>query len=213
MKKKQKTRSYWPVMRIILLMLGLFLLPIVIFFAVFEFRLIKDSFVEKRIERNFYKEVAMLPQITLKSFRLWEGDSMATISIKDKGEVYFWYGIGGVPTIERIGEYGTSFECFYVDSRENKVHAAYSTGLSLGQNGQFTPWFPFEVNSLSDLVEKYDQIIAILQTFPHNPPVIEHKDSWGLRYVLKNPDPKFILKTTHKGRQVQCDLFTTQILF
>ena len=76
--------------------------------------------MEKQIDIKFHKEILKVPQLKVVSFKLWEGDSIVQAEIEKKGIIMFWYGIDGVPRIDSIGHYSTSYECFYVNSKGEK---------------------------------------------------------------------------------------------
>ena len=129
---------------------------------------IKEGIVDKK----FHKEVLQVPQVNVTFFNLWEGDARVNAEIKDKGFVAFWYGTDGVPRIVRIKKFLTEFECFNVDGEGNKIGYGHTRNLELVKNSKFKQWFPFEVNNLKDLVNKYDEIVQILDTFPKNPEMV-----------------------------------------
>lgn len=168
---------------------------------------LKNNQTEKHIDQAFHQEVAQVPQIKVKSFRLWEGDSMVQADIENKGEVKFWYGQNGVPRIDSISSYTTLYDCFFVNIKGQKTDYAFTTGLVLDKESKYKKWFPFEVNTLKDLVDKYDSIIRILHTFPKKPEMIPFGDSWGKRQVVKQSDPTYILTQQLRGKEVVCDLF------
>lgn len=154
----------------------------------------EDRKAEKIIDQKFHQEVSQIPQLKIKSFQLWDGDSMVRAEIENKGEVFFWYGLDGVPRLEVVGPYSTLYPCFYIDGNA-KIRSNTSQPLVLGNNSQFTKWFPFEVNSLRNLVEKYDEIIAALKTFPTNTKTEMFQSNYTLKQQLN-------------GKELWCDLYT-----
>ena len=184
---------------IVLLLIGSFFS----YFAIWNY---KNNQTEKLIDQKFHQEVAQVPQLKVKNFMLWEGDSMVTIDIKNKGEVRFWYGKDGVPRIDSLGQYSTSYTCFYVDKSGKKTEYAYDTGLVLDKDKKYAKWFNFQVNSLKDLVDKYDLVTSVLTTFPKNPATIPFEDSWGKREVIEQSNPNYTLKQQFRGKEVWCDL-------
>lgn len=181
---------------------------ILIFISYFKIKAYKDSQIEKQIDLKFHQEVVQIPQMKIKSFKLWEGDSIVEAEIENKGSVMFWYGKDGVPRIERIGSYSTSYDCFYVNDKGEKKSYAFTTGLVLDSNSNFGKWFPFKVHNLKDLAEKYDSIVQVLDRFPKNPAEVNFKDNWGERQVLKESDLEYTLTQELHGKKVQCDLFS-----
>lgn len=161
---------------------------------------------EKLIDQKFHQEIAHIPQLKVTHFKLWEGDSMVEANIENKGEIGFWYGRHGIPTIKSLGRYSTSYTCFYVDGNGKKTGYAFDTGLVLDKEGKYAQWFPFQVNNLNDLVEKYDAITAVVATFPKDPERVPFEDRWGKREVIKESNPEYVLKQQYKGKEVWCDL-------
>lgn len=172
------------------------------------FQNIYHSYQERIIDREFHADIQQYPTIALKKFMLWEGDSMADIEIKGKGLVSMWYGIDKVPRITSIGVYNTSsFDCFYVDSHLKKLEYAFTLSLNLDKNSLFKNWFPFQVNSIKDLLRYHDNIVEVLTSFPRNPPLTDFNDFSGSRKIRKTSDEKFMIKTQFNNKPVVCDLF------
>jgi len=130
-----------------------------------------------------------------------------TAEVENKGEVRFWYGLNGLPRIENIGPYSTTYYCFYVDSLGKKIGYAYDIDLDLDKGGAFAKWFPFQIHNLKDLVENYNNILGVVATFPKNPETVPFEDSWGKRTVIKQSNPNFTVKQQSQGKEVWCDLF------
>lgn len=164
---------------------------------------------EKIIDREFHSDIKQFPDIKIAKFMLWEGDSMVTLDIPNKGRVSFWYGVDRIPRIESIGKYYTNnFTCFKIDNNGKKVNYAYNVGLDLdSQTKEFRKWFPFQVNSIKDLINNYTNIVKILETFPQNPPLIDFNGDSGNRKIRKNPDENFMIKNPYGSKQVVCDLY------
>lgn len=201
-----------PFIHFVFLLFGIIFLLIIFTVGYFFLRIfVLDKYFEIIIDKKFHAEVKNIPQITITKFMLWEGDSMVDLNIEGKGSTSFWYGVDGVPRIEAIGPYPIPFVCFYVDDQGNKTGYVYDTALVLDKNTKlYEKWFPFKVNNLQDLVDKYDSIIKVLGTFPKNPEMVEFEDkTWGKHLVLKNPNPDFNLKDKHNGKDIACDLYVT----
>lgn len=208
MNKSAKSFKKWR----IIIGLAVFLLLIIAALPAYLFFLnIKYKYKEKIIDREFHQEVQKLPEIKVKKFKLWEGDSMAELEIANKGTVNIWYGVSKIPQIVTINDFFTSFDCFYVDNNGNKKNYAYTLDLSLEPQSMFSRWFPFQVNSLGDLVNKYEDIINILKTFPQNPPMVNLSDPSGNRKILKSSNPNFEIKTVDRNKPVSCDLYFSTI--
>ncbi len=170
----------------------------------------KNDQAEKIIDKKFHAEASQMPQLKVNRFTLWEGDSIVDANIQNKGHALFWYGEDGVPRLNGIGNYSTTWDCFFVDTAGKKTEYAVTWDLYLGKDSPFKKWFPFEVNNVKDLVNKYDAIIKVLATFPKKPEtiVLEPTDGrWGKRDVVKHPNPNYILKLKEQGKDIQCDLF------
>lgn len=179
-----------------------------LFFGYIAYTAHQDKVKEDKIDIKFHQEVSQTPNVQVKSFKLWEGDSIVELDIKDKGTVRMWYGVDGVPRIDNIGKYSTSYDCFNVDAQGNKKSYAFTSGLVLDNDSAFKKWFSFEVNNLNDLVVKYDDIIKVLESFPKNPTRVKHKDSWGTREVVGQSNNDFVVKPDKNKVNVTCDLFT-----
>src|SRR4051812_35649170 len=98
MKQKKKKVSKKKIALLVLgSIVGMVLVLIAAFFGYMWYVGYQDARDEKIIEKKFHTEIKKYPQITVKNFKLWEGDSMVTLALKGKGEVSFWYGVEGVP--------------------------------------------------------------------------------------------------------------------
>jgi hypothetical protein len=173
------------------------------YFFIWQFTNIRD---EKIIDKKFHDEVSTLPQIKVDQFMLWEGDSHAEITIGGKGKASFWYGKDGIPSIESVGSYSTSYECDFFDSMGQKTGYAFNTSLILSPNSPFLKWFPFQVNNLQELITHYDDIINIVSTFPNYPNTSLRDDSKEKSDIfVSNQD--FTFKQLFRGKQVQCNLY------
>lgn len=180
---------------------------IFIFIALYSFfQILKTKQIEKKINQEFHREIINIPQLQVTSFKLWERDSIVQATVADKGKMVFWYGRDGVPRINSIGSYSTSYDCFIL-SNGRKTGYAFSMNLVLNEESKFHKWFPFEVNTLKDLVDRYDAIIDILRTFPQKPIMVSFTDISGVRQVVQNPNPEYVLLEQSRGKEVACDLF------
>ncbi len=193
-----------------------FLIPIIFFIlllSVFAIIAIKVVIWQKTNDRNekiidqvFHADIAQYPNVKVTRFMLWEGDSMVTLDIPGKSPVSFWYGIDKVPRIEGIGTYNTQFDCFKVNSSGKKINYAATTDLWLDSTSPFHQWFPFYVNTIGDLLNKYDDIVKILDTFPKNQPLIQFKDGNGARTILQVPNLNYEINLNGNKNTV-CDLY------
>lgn len=192
-----------------LLLLGLLIIlfSIGLFLVYISFKNTRSKIVEKYIEKEFYEEMASLPDVAVERFMLWEGDSWAKLKIKNKGHVSFWYDRDKVPYIDSIDNYSTEFDCFYIDKAGYKEKYAFDLNLKLTNNNYFEKWFSLKVYTIKDLVDRYDQIVEVLNSFPKNPQLVDYNDSSGNRKVLKEPKEDFLVKIKFKNKVVNCDLY------
>lgn len=175
--------------------------------AFFIYWAVGESYKEKIIEKAFHADIKQFPNLKVIKFLLWEGDSLVTLDIPEKGQVSFWYGIDRVPEIRSIGKYFTSFTCFKVDNSGTKVSYAYDTNLRLASMSPYIKWFSFQVNSIADLISRHDDIVKVLDTFPKKQKLVDFHDSWGNRQVLAKPNLDFLMRPNKKNGSPVCDLY------
>lgn len=200
--------------RLLLIVLIPLVIPLIfigLFFGYMKYLDVQYKVREKIITKLFTEDIKQFPEIILTNFTLWEGDSMVSLEIPNKGKINFWYGTDKLPRIDSIDTYDTTYDCFYVDTKGQKTNYVYDMQLILDNQSHFKQWFPFQVISLKDIVEKYDEIIAILKTFPQDPPLIPFEDRYGKRHVRLKPDEKYMIKTAFNGKPVVCDLYNRTI--
>jgi hypothetical protein len=168
-----------------------------------------DQYTERQIARGAAQEVAQIPGVRILRFMPWEGDSLIDIEIEDKGKVKFWYGKNGVPRIWEIGPHTVDFTCFFVDGSGQRERYAYNQSLILDDQSKFDAWVPIRARSITELIERYDEIVESVAKFPEFPRtgVTKINDQSGIRDVIVNPDPNFVLHTELNGRKVSCDLY------
>ncbi len=199
---KSKKNFLW--LKIVGVGMWITLLGIASYFLFFQ--RLRNRQTETYIDRKFHQEAAQIPQIKVTSFKLWEGDSLVQADIENKGSVRFWYGRDGVLRIESVSTYTTFYDCFFINNGQ-KTGYAFSTNLVLNKESKFKKWFPFEVNNLKDLVEKYDAIVTILRIFPQKGVMTTLEDRSGKRPILKQSNPDYVLTQQYNGKNVVCDLF------
>lgn len=151
---------------------------------------IKDHKQEQIADAKLQQELAALPEIKVTYKVLWEGDVIVTAIIENKGKINFWYGKDSF-SIQGINDKFVDFECFNLDKNGNRTTHAFVTGLYLRSNHPFKKWFPFEVNTLKELSEKYEQIVQIISTFPPKGSA---------------PNAEFMFEREIKGKVYSCDL-------
>lgn len=140
------------------------------------------KFQDSYTEQKFLKEVATIPEVKGKIRNTFEGGTLADIQIPNKGSVTIMYGLFGLEYIRRVGQYDTVFIC-----PEDK---SVGIGFGLVKDSKFQKWFPFEVNNLQELVNHYDDIVAILSTFP------------------TSPDPDYTVTASSRlGKQIVCSIY------
>ncbi|MBP9702235.1 hypothetical protein KBD69_00970 [Candidatus Woesebacteria bacterium] len=152
MKKPGKYKSILKKIGILLLAAFIGLVAIVIVVLAFQ-----DQYAEQK----FSKEASTIPGIKTKIISVFEGGVSAQIEIPEKGTVDVLYGIQGLEYVLKIRDFDTRFMC-----PEDATVGAF---LNLRKKSNFKKWFPFQVNNLQQLINHYDDITAILETFPHSP--------------------------------------------
>ena len=115
-----------------------------------------------KVEQKFYAEAKTIPDIRVVQFNTFEGMGGGTIAIKNKGETSIFYDLAGVTDILHIDTFDTEFMC---PTKQTMI----GYPLRLTKNSPFLKWFPFQVTTLRQLVDHYDEIVSILKTFPHTP--------------------------------------------
>jgi len=119
------------------------------------------KFQDGYANQKFSKEISAIPRIKTKIISTFEGAVSAQIEIPNKGNIDLIYGIQGLEYIRHIGKFDTTFIC-----PENQTVGVV---FNLGRGSKFQKWFPFQVNNLQELVNHYDDIVAVLKTFPNSP--------------------------------------------
>lgn len=86
--------------------------------------------------------------------------------------------------------------------------------MVLTKDSPFSKWFPFEVRSLHDLVNRYDDILKIVNTFPkksikdidtvNEDGFMFIKDNHGTHKVLIHSDPYYSYTPKDGG---VCDIY------
>lgn len=188
---------------IALLLVGSLTLPLWTY--LFKLTFIYPS-VEKASVQEIKDQVAKLPGVKIETLQAWEGDSMTTLSIKDKGKVFFWYSSGGPVRLDTISPVGQntielSFQC------EDKTwtgerRPAYSTSLVITKENVPGKLFPFEVTSIKDLVTHYTDIVKVVNTFPRQTESEKIVNQQGTYYLPKNPDPKYSFRLSPHDKAI-----------
>lgn len=167
-----------------------------------------EAKTERTVQEHLYNELSTVPEMSLEGFVPENGESFVTVRMESGSMISFWYGLDRIPRIEQISGLNTSFECFYTDETGDRVEYAYDQPLSLHPGSGFKTWFQFEVTSLGDLVERYDNLVTEVRQLPQNPPLRELRDSTGTYFVRENPDPEYVLRNQIGQKVIECDLFT-----
>lgn len=185
----------------------LFVVSILFFCAVFWVDSIQDGKKEVKAWARLSQELKDSPEAKLTWDAVDNGERMVTLDIQDKGEVRFWYSEEGVRSIESIKSKMIDFSCFFVDSEGIAQTHAYTTGLQT--NDRFRKWLPFDVRTIPELVEHYDDIVAITSAFPKKEELLRTSDvAYRNGYWMPaHPDPNFTLNNTFRGRKVACYLY------
>lgn len=173
-----------------------------------------DRIREQKIDKRFHEELKTLPNVAVKKFTLWEGDGFSSIDIKNKGQVHFQYSVAGIPYISAIGGKSTYFNCVRTDKTGKKTEFSHAEAMVLTKDSPFSKWFPFEVRSLHDLVNRYDDILKIVNTFPkksikdidtvNEDGFMFIKDNHGTHKVLIHSDPYYSYTPKDGG---VCDIY------
>ena len=173
MKKPAKKKSLLKIVSIVLTVL--FLSMVVIIALTLKFQ---DGYAENK----FRSEIATISGINSKIRNTFEGGTLADIQIPNKGTITVVYGIAGLEYITHIDKFDTTFVC--------PEDQSVGIGFSLRKNNKFQKWFPFQVNNLKELVNHYDDIVTVLNTFPHA------------------PDTNYTIDTkNYQGKKITCSIY------
>lgn len=192
----------WPLF--IIMSLILFVVTFISYpFIIYAIHHRDDPRVEKETEQEIREIVSKHPEMTIDRLVLWEGDSTDTISIKDKGNISFWYRKGGHPLIESIilenGKvYSTNFMCEQI--KGGKREYAYDYTMEVTKDAPLGHLFNFEIKTISDLSTRFDDLVKTLDTFPRIEETVTLTDRSGTRDFIKNPDPKYSFKTNYSEK-------------
>ncbi len=66
----------------------------------------------------------------------------------------------------------------------------HGNGFTVGTKGAHTHLFPFRLHSVADVVERFDDILAVISTWPVQPQYAQFVDSEGVRWFYALADPK-----------------------
>ncbi|HTK03308.1 MAG TPA: hypothetical protein VL401_00870 [Alphaproteobacteria bacterium] len=124
-----------------------------------------------------------------KPFRIFNerGSVVTTTNIKNKGDVTFYYWTSDHSlAIPRIGNYKTTYDCFYVNSDGTKGKYMGTSSLYFANDSPYKKYFPLEIKDFGDLSDKYDDIVKIVKSFPKDPNpnyTIQIRTTWGKKGV------------------------------
>lgn len=173
---------------------------------------------EQKINQEFYEEIAKTPGIVVEKFSTFDCDGWADLNINNKGSASIFYSGKGKISIKGVPGYSTSFTCYNIDTDGRPTRYVADLTLQLTEESPYKRWFPFKIESLEDLAVNYDQMIDSLEKLPKNPEMVQFKDSWGDRQIVKNPNPDYRLYTKLPSgwpflpqiltTEVACDLYT-----
>ena len=65
----------------------------------------------------------------------------------------------------------------------------WAYGIDVGPEGPFARLFPFELSSVQDVLDRYDEIRAELARWPVQPEYASFTDEQGTRYFYAVKDP------------------------
>lgn len=125
---------------------------------------IKDVAEGKTVKAKLYKELTQFPEIQLYQEPWWDkGELHVWTQIKDKGTVIFWYTKNGA--INGFLQYGD----YFPDVNCVATTAEYSTFFNIAKDHEFKQLFPYEINTIKDIIDRYDQTIQIFSTLTKKP--------------------------------------------
>lgn len=141
----------------------LMLLLISISFLLFEYG--KDRFEEGQVKERLSYELSQFPEIKLHQDPWWDKSEFHVWSnISGKGTAIFWYTKEGkISGFLQLGDYFPHVNC-KTNDRED-----YETFFYIGQNHNLKSLFPYEISTIRDLVNYYDQTVKVLATLPKDP--------------------------------------------
>ena len=173
MKKPKHTINIFKIIRVLLIGCLVMLIATVIFIAKFQ---------DQYSEQKFINEIINIPEASGKIRNTFEGGTLADIEILNKGSITVMYGLFGLEYVRHIDKFDTVFIC--------PENPSIGIGFGLGKNSKFKKWFPFEVNNLQELINRYDDIVAVLDTFP------------------TSPDPNYtVAATSISGEKITCSIY------
>ncbi len=185
--------------------------------------MVLDQYREKQIAKDFQNEIYQTQGLKVIKFFTFDGDGWADLEVIDKGKVSLFYHGWHKFSLRNINGYSMTFPCVLLNRDSDKVGYGGEESIWLYAGSPYLKWFP-QVDSLQDLVDKYDQVIKSLEKLPKDPELREYTDPiWkGKRVTLANPDEKFriyhkpnyllapiyLLQKSNPFATRACDLFT-----
>lgn len=173
--------------------------------------LVGDYRAESEAIDKFFVELRENPELTVTFFKPIEGRILADLNVEDKGSTKVFYSQYGIEGLYSFNDQFADVDCFYVDENDDKTKYAYTESLRIGKDSEFYKWFPFEIETLRDLVDHYDDVKSSLDSLPHNPPLTDFNDSSGQRQIRAKSDPEFTISKVFNGKSIVCDLYTVSL--
>lgn len=159
---------------------------------------------ERMIQQALYQEIEALPEVELVEFTADRGQALVDLQLVGQGKVVFKYGVDQQPKITQLGQFQTEFDCFMPDELGQPSRFLMSKPLSLRNGSMFQPWVQYELNSVRELVQEYDQVLSAVQALPIDPATTTTEDGYA---ILAQPNPEYRLQTEYQGEAVICDLY------
>lgn len=97
--------------------------------------------------------------------------------------------------IDRIGNHVVTYAMegyigtYRADTGEPTRSEGWGWGFDIGPGGRYSHLFPFEVNNVEDVIERYEDICRVLETWPVQPEYGTFQDAAGVRYFYAVQDP------------------------
>jgi hypothetical protein len=124
-----------------------------------------------------------------------------TIDVEDRGEVSFgglsrasFERVGHLP-LTRIGGYQVIvvsegyIGVYRADTKEPVRSTGYGYGIDVGPEGPFSRFFPFALDNVQSVLDRYEEICSVLASWPMQPEYASFEDEEGTRYFYALKDP------------------------
>jgi hypothetical protein len=124
-----------------------------------------------------------------------------TIDVEDRGEISFGalsrasfervdhlplYSIGGHKMIVVMEGY---VGVYRADTNEPMRSKGWGYGIDVGPQGPFARFFPFALDNVQSVLDRYEEICSVLAGWPMQPEYASFEDEQGTRYFYALKDP------------------------